>query len=88
MSKQIKELNNRGPKLVIVMLGEKGSLCYDGKQIHKCGIVKCDNVVDTMGAGDSYIAGFLCSYINGADIDTAMQAGAATASDTLKYFGA
>ena len=51
-------LRSRGPQLVIAMRGEMGSLCFDGEGFHEFGIVKCDNVVDTMGAGDSYIAGF------------------------------
>ena len=55
----MKVLHRQGPKLVIAMLGEQGSLCFDGQTFHSFGIVPCPNVVDTMGAGDSYIAGFL-----------------------------
>lgn len=79
---------SRGPKLVIAMLGEHGSLCYDGKEFYKFGIVPCDNVVDTMGAGDSYIAGFLYGITEGLSIEGAMEKGAANATETLKYFGA
>ena len=41
-----------------------------------------------MGAGDSYIAGFLKGMIDGESIETAMKMGAANATETLKYFGA
>ena len=78
----------KGPKLVIAMLGTKGSLCYDHQDFHAYGIVECDKVVDTMGAGDSYIAGFLSAYHDGNDILTCMHKGAANATETLKYFGA
>ena len=78
----------KGPKLVIAMLGTKGSLCYDHQDFHSYGIVACDKVVDTMGAGDSYIAGFLFAYQEGDDILTCMHKGAANATETLKYFGA
>ncbi len=78
----------KGPKLVIAMLGTKGSLCYDHQDFHAYGIVACDKVVDTMGAGDSYIAGFLSAYHDGNDILTCMHKGAANATETLKYFGA
>ena len=78
----------KGPKLVIAMLGTKGSLCYDHQDFHSYGIVACDKVVDTMGAGDSYIAGFLSAYQEGDDILTCMHKGAANATETLKYFGA
>ena len=47
--------------------GEKGSLAYDGNEFYKYGIVPCD-VVDTMGAGDSYIAGFLYAVCQGKSI--------------------
>jgi len=44
--------------------------------------------VDTMGAGDSYIAGFLFGLVEGLSIEEAMHKGAANATETLKYFGA
>lgn len=78
----------QGPKMVVAMLGEQGSLCYDGKSFHPFGIVPCPNLVDSMGAGDSYIAGFLTGITAGASIEEAMELGAATATETLQYFGA
>ena len=32
-------------KLVICMMGEEGSLCYDGERYHRFGIVPCDHLV-------------------------------------------
>ena len=55
---------------------------------HKYGIVPCDNVVDSMGAGDSYIAGFLFGKVEGLSLEECMHKGAANATETLKYFGA
>ena len=52
------------------------------------GIVHSDDVVDTMGAGDSYIAGFLNAIIHGKSIIESMRAGAENATETIKYFGA
>lgn len=88
LRQQIKDYHAKGPKLVITMMGGDGSLCYDGKAFHKYGIVPCDNLVDTMGAGDSYIAGFLFGLVEGLSIEEAMHKGAANATETLKYFGA
>ena len=85
---QMKAYQQKGPKMVIAMLGIEGSLCYDGEKYYKYGIVECDNVVDTMGAGDSYIAGFLAGIVDGLNIEECMHQGAATATETLKYFGA
>ena len=88
LRKQMKDYFDKGPKLIIAMLGTDGSLCYDGKTYHQYGIVECDNVVDSMGAGDSYIAGFLYGIKEGLDIEGCMYKGAANATETLKYFGA
>ena len=84
----MKLVHSMGPKLVIAMLGEEGSLCFDGKDFHKCGIVPCENLVDTLGAGDSFISGFLFGICEGLSIEEAMYKGAANATETLKYFGA
>ena len=41
-----------------------------------------------MGAGDSYIAGFLLSWLKGAQLPDCMQAGAENAAVTIGYSGA
>lgn len=83
----MKEIHSKGPKLVIITLGERGSICYDGYQFYKYGIVKC-NVVDSMGAGDSYIAGFLRGLLLEKPIEECMRLGAENSSVTLQYTGA
>jgi fructoselysine 6-kinase len=84
---KMKGYYNQGPKIVIVTRGKNGSMAYDGQQIFRCGIVKCD-VVDTMGAGDSFIAGFLTALLRGKAIDVCMCSGAENSSITIQYFGA
>jgi len=84
---QMKKFHAKGPTLVVAMLGELGSLCFDGKNFTSYGIAKCD-VVDSMGAGDSYIAGFLYSLKQGKNIEECMHAGAVNAGVTLGYKGA
>lgn len=87
LREQMKAIHARGPKLVITTLGDKGSVVYDGEQYRTFGIVPC-NVVDTMGAGDSYIAGFLKGILEGKTVEECMKAGAANSSVTLEYNGA
>ncbi len=87
LREKMKAYQNKGPRLVTAMLGKDGSLCYDGKDYHSFGIIECD-VVDTMGAGDSYIAGFLEGIVSGLAIEECMAEGAKTAAETLQYFGA
>lgn len=83
----MKSMKEKGPKLIITTMGDKGSICYDGEQFYKHGIIECP-VVDTMGAGDSYIAGFVCGISKGKDILTCMKMGAENSSVTLGYQGA
>lgn len=87
LRKQMRELYAQGPELIVATLGEEGSIAYDGIRFYTCGIVPCE-VVDTLGAGDSFIAGFLKGMSDGKSIVECMQEGAACSSVTLGYFGA
>ena len=60
---------------------------YDGREFYTYGIVPVD-VVDTMGAGDSFIAGFLYAICAGKAVPEAMADGAKNSSVTLAYAGA
>lgn len=83
----MKVMQALGPKAVVVTLGEDGSMAWDGNRFYRCGIAECE-VVDTMGAGDSFIAGFLYGILSGLSIPEAMEAGAKNSAVTLSYFGA
>lgn len=87
LREQMRDYHARGPRLVVAMLGEEGSLCFDGERFHSFGIVPCEKLVDTMGAGDSYIAGFLFGLVEGLPLEDCMAKGAANATVTLGYFG-
>jgi fructoselysine 6-kinase len=87
LQEKIKQVATLGPKLVVATRGSIGSMAYDGENFFTYGIVPCE-VGDTMGAGDSYIAGFLFGLVEGLSIEEAMHKGAANATETLKYFGA
>ena len=77
----------QGPRLAVATLGENGSLAYDGARYHKGGIVPV-KVVDTMGAGDSFIAGFMRGMLLGKSLQECLHLGAENASVTLGYLGA
>lgn len=83
----MRKLAAAGPSVVVATLGSAGSLACDGKDFYEYGIVPCD-VVDTMGAGDSYIAGFLKGISEDKTIPECMHMGAACSAVTLGYSGA
>lgn len=83
----MKSVKSKGPSIVVVTRGEQGSIAYDGYQFNEFGIINCE-VVDSMGAGDSYIAGFLMGIIEGKSIVECMKKGAQSSSETIGYYGA
>lgn len=84
---RLRSVWERGPRLAIATRGSQGSLAFDGERFYPQGIVPC-RVVDTMGAGDSFIAGFLFGLLRGWEIPRCMALGARTSSVTLQYGGA
>lgn len=84
---RLREVTNMGAGTVIATLGADGSLAYDGQQFyHQCAIPV--GIVDTMGAGDAFIAGFLCAVARGFSVQQAMEQGAFGAALTLQCQGA
>ncbi len=77
----------RGPKVVVVTLGEHGSLAYDGSRFYTHGIIEVP-IADTMGAGDSFIAGYIKGILEGQDVPGCMESGAQSSAVTLQYSGA
>lgn len=85
--RRLQALTAAGPRIVVATRGARGSMAYDGQRFYEQGIIPCQ-VVDTMGAGDSFIAGFLYSICAGKGIQEAMADGAANSSVTIAYSGA
>ncbi len=84
---EMQSIADRGPSLVVATRGIAGSLALHRNVFYEYGIEKC-RVVDTMGAGDSYIAGFLFDYMSNKDILDCMQSGAKSAARIISGRGA
>lgn len=82
-----KVLLDKGINKIIVTLGSKGALYIDSNrnQFFKAYDV---NVVDTTAAGDSFIGGFVASYIGDKDIERAIDMGQRTAALAIQKVGA
>ena len=79
-----KKLQQKGARNVLVSMGEKGSVLLDenGKS-YKKDVIKSRNVVNTVGAGDSMVAGFLAGYLKYKNYEDALKLGIASASATV-----
>ncbi len=82
----LKKVHGFGTKVVGITRGSKGAIFYDGEKIYRQGI-KPVEVVDTMGAGDSFIAGFLTAYGDGKTMEEALDYGAERSSRTCMVRG-
>lgn len=84
---KFRELSDKYSCLFNISLAEKGSVTYYKGKEFKVQAEKVDTIVDTTGCGDSYHAGFVCSYILENDIVKAMKVGSEIAAKTLKHYG-
>ena len=87
LERLIKWIQTKNQGLIVVMRGVRGSVAYDGDTMIHQGAVETE-VVDTLGAGDSYIARILYETQNGIDLREAMSLAAESAAETCRYYGA
>ncbi len=73
--------------LIIVTLGEDGSMAFHGGSSFQCAAHPVQNVVDTTGAGDAFAAGFLSHYCRTSDIGAALSSGAEVAAAVVQKHG-
>ncbi len=80
------KLKSYGFKWVILTMGEKGSLAYNGVEYILQEALPT-KVIDTTGAGDSFIAGFLVSILSQDSVADGMLHSAALASKVCSHKG-
>lgn len=77
-----KKLQERGARNVLIsMAGDGAILLTETKEVYKMGVSK-GTVVNSVGAGDSMVAGFVASYFKEHDYLKALKFGTATGSAT------
>ena len=81
--KYAQELQKMGAKNVLVSLSGDGALLVDefGK-VHKEGVIKGHKVLNTVGSGDSMVAGFVAGCIDKNDYAYALKLGSACGNAT------
>jgi len=86
--KGIHILKSRGVKEIIVKLGKQGAVYENEGKLLSFPAVPVERVVDTTGAGDCFVAGFLHGMILWGDITRAIKIGNLTASYSIQKKGA
>lgn len=79
-------VQNYGMKVAVATFGEQGSLAYNGVAFHGGHVVYQPNVVNTVGAGDAFIAGFLAGVLKGRDLSCCLHDGSRLASKVVGVF--
>ncbi|MFX1337416.1 MAG: 1-phosphofructokinase family hexose kinase [Promethearchaeota archaeon] len=65
--RKAKVLLNNGLKIILITLGEKGAICLTNDTM-LYGNVEIDDIVDTVGSGDAFLAGFILGYFHKKDL--------------------
>ncbi len=80
--KYAKELQKMGAVNVLVSMAGDGSILVDENgEVHVMGVPK-GNVLNSVGAGDSMVAGFVAGYMSKRDYEYALKLGTASGSAT------
>lgn len=75
-----------GADVAVITMGARGSLATDGRVVAQTGVAAV-TVVDTTGAGDTFIAGFMARRIGGGSLQQSLEAGRDKAAETCTYLG-
>jgi rfaE bifunctional protein kinase chain/domain len=81
------ELHRRNNRPAIITVGARGILVFDAAGSAHVPAVPVRGPIDTVGAGDSVIAGFTAALCAGADLHEAAEVGNLVASVTIRQIG-
>ena len=73
---------------VILTLGAKGSMLYDGAAFAEYPVAPCEKLVDTVGCGDAFLAAWCVAFLSGKGADAAMREATALSAYVAGHKGA
>jgi len=82
--------NQHRERIVIFTQGSKPTIVYSGGKVSEHQPIPCppEEIVDTNGAGDSFVGGFLSQYVQGKSLDQCIAAGHYCAYECIRRSGA
>lgn len=82
-----REIARKGPRLVLVTRGAEGTILFlDGAFFEQAPVPT--KIVDTLGAGDAFIARFLVGFLQGEEVTVVLRGAAEAAAATCTAYGA
>lgn len=81
------EFHKRGVKNVVLKMGAEGVFASSEGKTCCVGTI-AENVVDTLGGGDNFVAGFITGIVDGLDMEEALYFGSAAAAIAISQYGA
>jgi 2-dehydro-3-deoxygluconokinase len=83
----IREIRKFGPMVIILKRGERGALALIDNVLIESKPIKVDDVVDPVGAGDGFDAGFIAGILRGWDISSSLNLGARVGASAVSVIG-
>jgi fructoselysine 6-kinase len=81
-----RDLRERGAEIAVVTLGPAGSLAHSAAGAWRQPAIPVE-VVDSLGAGDAFIAGVIAALLAGRDVPAALRAGAHAGAEACTRVG-
>lgn len=70
---------------LVIKMGQAGARCYVGQQVYSCASPTVD-VIDSVGAGDTFNAAFIAGVVRGVSVQTALAQGVETAARVISTY--
>ncbi|CAM9221337.1 unnamed protein product, partial [Lampetra fluviatilis] len=81
--------NAARPRLVVFTQGKEPTVVADGKEVQLFSVlpIKPEEIIDTNGAGDAFVGGFLSKLVMECPLDECVRAGHYTANTVIRRSG-
>lgn len=80
-------LQKFGPRLVVLKVGAEGSLALTADGVTRAPALRLERVVDPVGAGDGFAAGFLSGQLRGWDLAASLRLGNVVGAHAMSVSG-
>ena len=75
MEEAVARLRAQGVSLVTIKRGGDGAQAYEDQRSYRCSVVPASPGGDSVGAGDSFDAGFLAGWLRGLPVQRCLEIG-------------